>query len=91
MELRHALQSIGSIADLPGLITALGHSAKWEPVPRFAWNKPGSRTFDLTLVGQTAGLPWFGIHSSQAQRDAVLLARRIASRGKLAVVLALDS
>ena len=62
-----------------------------EPVPRSAWNKPGSRTFDLTLVGQTAGLPWFAIPSSRAERDAILLARRIARRGKAAMVLALDS
>ena len=91
MELQHVLQSIGSIADLPGLITRLGHRAKLEPIPHSAWNKPGSRTFDLTLVGQTTDLPWFAINSTQPGRDAVLLARRIARRGKLAVVLALDS
>jgi hypothetical protein len=90
MELQHILQSIGSIADLPGLITRLGHSARLEPIPRSAWNKPGSRTFDLTLVGQTTGLPWFAINSTHPERDAVLLARRITRRGKLAVVLALD-
>ena len=91
MELQHVLQSIGSIADLPGLIARLGHSARLEPIPLSAWNKPGSRTFDITLVGQTAGLPWFAITSTQPERDAVLLARRIARRGKLAIVLALDS
>jgi hypothetical protein len=91
MELQQALQSIGSIADLSGFITTLGHSAKLEPIPHSAWNKPGSRTFELTLVGQTSGLPWFAINSRRPDRDAVLLARRIARRGKLAVVLALDS
>jgi Eco57I restriction-modification methylase/N-6 DNA Methylase len=91
MELERVLQEIGSLTDLPALIAALGHQPAWEAVPDEAWNKPGSRAFSMAVVGHTGMVPWFAIESRSPTREATLLARRICRRGKLALVLALDS
>ncbi|HEX5574990.1 MAG TPA: N-6 DNA methylase, partial [Gemmatimonadales bacterium] len=59
-------------------------------VPDAAWTKAQQRMLQVTAVGQADGLPWFAIASSEPDRDAVRLARRISRRGRAAIVLALD-
>jgi hypothetical protein len=91
MRLESVLSSIRSPADLPKLIVALGHTPLYEPVPDEAWTKEPQSPLHVVAVGEADGLPWFAVASSEPERDAVWLARRISRRGKAAVVLALDA
>jgi hypothetical protein len=91
MHLERVLSSIRCLADLPGLVAALGHEPLYETVPQEAWNKPGQRLLSVVAVGQAHGLPWFALASSAPDDDSVRLARRVSRRGKAAIVLALDA
>ena len=90
MDLQDALHSIRAIPDLPPLITCLGHRSAWEAVPADAWTDRPATAGPLTLVGLTGKVPWFAVESPTPERTAVLLARQISRRGKVAIVLALD-
>ena len=90
MELQPVLRSIVSLGDLSALVTCLGHQAAWEAVPADAWQHPHNPPQRVTLVGQTGKVPWFGLESPTPERTAVLLARQISRRGKVAILLALD-
>jgi hypothetical protein len=56
MRLETVLGSIRSVADLPSLVVALGHTPLCEPVPDDAWNKTQQRLLQVTAVGQADGL-----------------------------------
>jgi hypothetical protein len=90
MDLRSSLGSIQSVADLPQLVAALGHQPAWEALPSDAWSQRASRSFSVTMVGQTGAVPWLAIESAAPERDAVMLARRISRSGRVALVLALN-
>ena len=90
MDLRTALRSVKSLDDLPKLMVQLGHLPTWEPVPAEAWDSGSHRVFHVTAVGQSGDIPWLGMTSGSADRDAVALARRIQKRGQTAMVLAID-
>jgi hypothetical protein len=90
MDLPRSLRSLQTLSDLPKLVAELGHTMAWEVIPEDAWNRPGSRPFRVVAIGHTGELPWLGVESSQPERDASTLARRITRRGRLAMILALD-
>jgi hypothetical protein len=90
MDLRRLLRSIQSLTDLPRLITELAHQPSWEAVPDEIWSRRGGRAFQVTAIGQTNELPWFGFESPAPGEDAVVLARQISRRARVALVLALD-
>ena len=91
MDLETLLSAIRSLHDLPRLVAALGHQQLWEEVPDDP--PPGSRQRGprITAVGRTGELPWFAIESQQPEREARRLARRVSNRGRVCLVLALDS
>ncbi|HEX2249706.1 MAG TPA: N-6 DNA methylase [Gemmatimonadales bacterium] len=91
MDLEGSLRSIQSLSDLPRLVAELGHQPLWEEVPQEGWSRSGGRQLEIIAVGQTEAFPWFGIESSSPDRDAVALARRIFRRGKVGLVMALDT
>jgi Eco57I restriction-modification methylase len=90
MDLETLLPSIQSLHDLPGLVAALGHQPIWEEVPEES-RAGGAGDSRLTVVGRTGELPWFAIESGCPERDAERLARRMSRRGRMCLVLALDS
>jgi Eco57I restriction-modification methylase len=88
MDLETCLSSIHSLADLPQLVSTLGHQPLWEPAPEEAWNRNSSAT--IQVVGQTGPLPWFATASSNPESTATGLAGRLSRRGRVSLVLALD-
>jgi hypothetical protein len=90
MDLPRSLRSLQSLSDLPQLVAELGHKTAWEAIPDEAWSRPGTRKLGVMAIGQTGELPWLGLESTAPGRDASRLARHIARRGRLGMVLALD-
>jgi hypothetical protein len=90
MDLQAHLTSVRSLADLPRLVSALGHEALLEEVPSEGWNHQTSGMPPVTAVGRTGDLPWFAIESSSAKRSGRILAGRLSRRGRVSMVLALD-
>ena len=90
MDLQALLTSIRSLADLPRLVSALGHESLMEEVPPEGWNRQADRKAPVTAVGRTGTLPWFAVESRTAQRSARILAARLSRRGRVSIVLALD-
>jgi hypothetical protein len=72
------------------LVAALGHEPLWEQVPRPPGRSAPEPGTDITVVGRCGEFPWLAIGSDHPERAARSLARRWASRGRLAGVLALD-
>ena len=91
MDLETSLSSIHSLADLPHLVSALGHSPLWEPGAPEAWCRSGHGSSTIQVVGQTGPLPWFATESPNPEQTAVSLAGRLSRRGRLGLVLALDT
>jgi Eco57I restriction-modification methylase len=90
MDLETCLSSIHSLADLPHLVSTLGHEPLWEPVPPAAWNRSRNSSAAIHVVGQTGPLPWFATASSNPEGTAAALAGRLSRRGRVSLVLALD-
>ncbi len=91
MDLESSLRCIQTLSDLPKLVIELGHQRLWERVPDQVWTRRGNLPLEVWVVGRSGEVPWFGLESSTPARDARLLARRISHRGKVALVVALDS
>ncbi len=91
MDLETLLPAIRSLHDLPRLVAALGHQPLWEEMPHGPPNGAKSRHPGMTTVGRTGELPWFAVESEQPQREAGKLARRLSNRGRVCLVLALDT
>ena len=89
MDLETLLPAIQSLHDLPRLVSALGHQPLWDEVLA----EPGKSSWPSTVavVGQTGELPWFGVESHVPEQDAQKLARRLSKRGRVCLVLALDT
>ncbi len=90
MDLETLLSEIRSLQDLPRLVAALGHQPLWEEVLH---DQRAGRTDTgpgITAIGRTGDLPWFAFESQRPEQEAGKLARRISSRGRLCLVLALD-
>lgn len=91
MELGPLLGSLHSLEGLPNLIAALGHQRLFDRVPDL-FGPPGGRgPAAAFVVGRSGEFPWFAVASPHAERSSRSLARRLAGRGRIAGVLALDS
>ncbi|MFL5403906.1 MAG: Eco57I restriction-modification methylase domain-containing protein [Gemmatimonadales bacterium] len=91
MDLEASLSSIRTLADLPGLVATLGHEPLWDEVPLEGWNRPTGCGARVMAVGRTGTLAWFAVESRTPERSAALLAGRLSRRGRVSLVLALDS
>ncbi|HEX5387415.1 MAG TPA: N-6 DNA methylase [Gemmatimonadales bacterium] len=92
MGLESVLTSLKRLDDLPRLISALGHEARWEPAPEGAWQEgawPERLVIRAALVGRAGELPWYGIEARDAPRAARAVARRLAGWGRTGGVLAI--
>jgi Eco57I restriction-modification methylase len=81
MDLRALLQDIRRLQDLMRLAAWWGHEAAWEKVPDSGTG--------VRVVGRYGEFPWLGLSAPDPERAGRTLARRWASRGRLAGVLAL--
>ena len=80
------LDLIHAIHDLPAWLAALGHEPLWEALP-----PEGRGGIPGTIVaGRTGEFAWYAVSGDHPQADARRLARRLATRGRLAGVLGLD-
>ena len=89
MDLETLLPAIQSLHDLPRLVSALGHQPLWDEV--LAETGMDSWPSTVAVVGRTGDLPWFGIESHVPEQDAEKLARGLSRRGRVCLVLALDT
>jgi hypothetical protein len=90
MHLETLLPAIRSLADLPGLVAALGHQPLWEQLPPGTRKGAGRAAPGITVVGRTAEMPWFGVLEDGAERNGEKLARRMSASGRVCLVLALQ-
>jgi Eco57I restriction-modification methylase/N-6 DNA Methylase len=90
MDLEKCLSSIQSVLDLPRVVATLGHEPLHNVSPRESGLLSNSHSL-VHVIGRTGSLPWFAIESSRPERAAITLARRLNRRGRLGLVLALDS
>jgi hypothetical protein len=88
LRLPQALAAVHAAHDLPLLVAALGHEPLWEPLEDTGWAH--GPWFRAARVGAADGFAWYGIESSDPASAAAVLASRLARRGELAGVLALD-
>ena len=78
VDLIQVLRDITSFQDLSRLPAALGHEPAWTRWP----GDPGA-----VVVGRHGELPWVAIEATDPARAARNLARRLATRGRIAAVL----
>ncbi|MGH7499142.1 MAG: Eco57I restriction-modification methylase domain-containing protein, partial [Gemmatimonadales bacterium] len=88
VELKRILRDIRALKDLQTLLAALGHQPLSHPVPGLGGLRSAT---EAMVVGQAGSFPWFALDSGQPERAARSMARRLASRGRSAGVIALDA
>ncbi|HJX88810.1 MAG TPA: hypothetical protein VJ277_14680, partial [Gemmatimonadales bacterium] len=82
------LDRIHTVDDLPAWLSGLGHEPLWEPLPEERRSgQGGSRP---VVVGRNGEFAWYAVGADDAEAQARRLARRLATRGRLAGVLGLD-
>ena len=91
MELGPLLGSLHSLEALPNLVGALGHQRLFDRVPDLFGSAGAHGSTAAVAVGRAGDFPWFAVASPRAERSARSLARRLARRGRIAGVFALDS
>ena len=89
MDLETLLPALRSLRDLPRLVAALGHQPLWEELPAGRHDRGASGRSPITVVGQTAELPWLAIETEQVDHSAKRLACRMSRVGRTCMVLAL--
>ncbi len=90
MDLASLLTTLGRLEDLPRLVAALGHEARWEEAPDAPWLRPplsGGCKPRAALVGRRGDFPWYGIAADEARRTTHAFARRLATWGQVGGVL----
>ncbi len=91
MDLVPLLEGVRSLETLSGVVAALGHEPLLEAAPGVA-GRPGADGDGAALVvGRAGAFPWFAVAGAEPERLARRVARRLAARGRLGGVLALDS
>jgi hypothetical protein len=85
------LEGVRSLETLSAVVAALGHEPLLEAAPGVA-GRPGADSDGAALVvGRAGAFPWFAVAGAEPERLARRVARRLAARGRLGGVLALDS
>jgi hypothetical protein len=88
MDLAHCLSAIYSVADLPRLVSELGHEPLWELAPpELGSQRPA--VSGLHIVGQTGSVPWLAFECPNPERAACAIAGHLSVRGRICLVLAL--
>lgn len=90
MELGPLLGGLDSLQALPNLIAALGHQRLFDQVPDLLGPRRVRDSAAPLVVGRAGEFPWFAVAGPDVERSARGLARRLALRGRVAGVLALD-
>jgi hypothetical protein len=91
LELAAHLAQVHSIESLSGLLAALGHEPLYDVVPGLAARPKPGNPGAAVVVGRTGEFPWIAVAGSEPARLARRVARRLAARGRVAGVLALDA
>ena len=89
MRLPQALNAMRQVEDLTLLVAAWGHEPRWEPLEAAGWAREDSWR-RVARVGDANGFAWYGMEADNPAAAAATLARRLARRGDLAGVIALD-
>jgi hypothetical protein len=91
MDLETCLSSIHCLSDLPRIVSVLGHEPLWEMAQAEGWHQGKNLSCTVHLVGQTGPLPWYATKSPDPALTATSLAGRLNRRGRVGLVLALDT
>jgi hypothetical protein len=83
------LGRLRTIADLRGLMAALGHEPLFEPAADL-FARRSRAAGEVFAIGRAGEFPWFATTGAEPGRAARRLARRLALRGRVAGVLAID-
>jgi hypothetical protein len=79
MDLAHCLSAIYSVADLPRLVSELGHEPLWELAPpELGSQRPA--VSGLHIVGQTGSVPWLAFECPNPERAACAIAGHLSVR-----------
>jgi hypothetical protein len=82
------LGQLARLSDLPRLIERIGHTPTWQDLPGQRLPIPVEQA---AIIGHGGSLEWLGIRTPDAERIARKTSMALASRGRLAAVVALDS
>ena len=91
MELGPLLEAVRSIESLGALLATLGHEPLHEVVPGVTARPTSEDAGAAVVVAHTGEFPWFALAGAEPERLARRVARRLAARGRIAGVLALDA
>lgn len=84
------LGDVRSLESLSGILAALGHLPLAEMAPGLA-GRGSAIAGPALVVGRAGDFPWFAVEGSQPERLARRVARRLAVRGRIGGVMALDA
>ena len=91
MDLVPLLEGVHSLETLSGVVAALGHEPLLEAAPGVAGRVGAGGDGAALVVGRAGAFPWFAVAGAEPERLARRVARRLAARGRLGGVLALDA
>jgi hypothetical protein len=91
VDLVRLLEGLRSLETLSGVVAALGHEPLLEAAPGVAGRIGAGSNGAALVVGRAGAFPWFAVAGPEPERLARRVARRLAARGRLGGVLALDS
>ncbi|HET9039476.1 MAG TPA: hypothetical protein VFN40_04865, partial [Gemmatimonadales bacterium] len=91
MDLGPLLAGLRSLESLCAVVAALGHEPLCEPAPGVAGRRAPGDDGTALVVGRAGDFPWFAVPAPEPERAARRIARRLAVRGRLGGVLALDA
>ena len=84
------LERVRSLESLSGVVAALGHVPLREAAPGVAGSRGAGEDGAALVIGRAGDFPWFAVEGPDPERLARRVARRLAIRGRLGGVLALD-
>jgi hypothetical protein len=90
VDLPPLLERVHSLESLRGLLVALGHRAMHGTAPGIAGRRTATNDGAALVLGMAGAFPWFGVEGPDAERLARRVAKRLASRGRTAGVMAFD-
>jgi hypothetical protein len=85
------LERVRSIESLGALLAALGHEPLHQVVPGITGRPTSEGAGTAVCVARAGEFPWFAVAGADPERLARKVARRLAARGRIAGVLALDA
>ena len=93
MTISERLAGVRQVEHLADLVAALGYRSAMESIPTADWLGIASlsSTSEVARLTEPAEFPWYGVETRDTHKVAPVLAGRLADRGEVAAVIALNT